>query len=420
MKNKKRRNSRPRASASAPASASDGDGAAVVATSQVSRFHNETVETLSNDVDLKQVNVVVGDRHLLVDADLKLMSGVKYGLVGQNGVGKSTLLRCIGRKTLVGLPTNLRVLYVEQLEGADPAQSVVGTVLASDAEVVRQREVARELSAALETRGAADVARTVRRLRLRAREDERRRADDVAARRSGGRGHAARQRLVEAEGAVEAAREADEREPTEGEANRSLADAQAMLAEALAVLDVHDEGAAEGKARSILAGLGFSEERQDGPVSSLSGGDEPTNHLDLPAVLWLQKYVSELQDVTVVTVSHDRAFIDAVSEQTIIFRDQKLFYYEGSYDAYVKNAEDKHLYQVRMAEAIDRKKAAAKKSVEAGMVQARKAGDDKKMAAMASKQRKLDQIGLEVNEKGHRFKLNVRGACVCVMNASAP
>ena len=58
------------------------------ATSQQSRFHSETLETCCEDVDLKNVNLLVGDQELLADAALRLFSGVHYGLIGANGVGK--------------------------------------------------------------------------------------------------------------------------------------------------------------------------------------------------------------------------------------------------------------------------------------------------------------------------------------------
>lgn len=67
-------------------------GPVIQAYSQQSRFHNETLSTLSKDVDLKQVNVSIGDRDLLEDSRLWFKAGTHYGLVGRNGAGKSTLL----------------------------------------------------------------------------------------------------------------------------------------------------------------------------------------------------------------------------------------------------------------------------------------------------------------------------------------
>lgn len=61
----------------------------IVAYSQQSRFHRETFDANSTDIDLKGVNLSVNNKELLVDAHLRLKSGVRYGMVGQNGVGKS-------------------------------------------------------------------------------------------------------------------------------------------------------------------------------------------------------------------------------------------------------------------------------------------------------------------------------------------
>ena len=61
----------------------------IVAYSQQSRFHRETFDANNTDIDLKGVNVSVNNKELLVDAHLRLKSGIRYGMVGQNGVGKS-------------------------------------------------------------------------------------------------------------------------------------------------------------------------------------------------------------------------------------------------------------------------------------------------------------------------------------------
>jgi ATP-binding cassette subfamily F protein 3 len=62
----------------------------IVATSQQSRFHRETLLTSSKDIDMHTVNITVNNLDLLVDAHLRLKEGVRYGLVGQNGVGKTS------------------------------------------------------------------------------------------------------------------------------------------------------------------------------------------------------------------------------------------------------------------------------------------------------------------------------------------
>lgn len=60
----------------------------IVATTQQSRFHTETLETFCEDVDLKGLTLTAGDKELLSDTQLRLFSGRHYGLVGANGTGK--------------------------------------------------------------------------------------------------------------------------------------------------------------------------------------------------------------------------------------------------------------------------------------------------------------------------------------------
>ena len=78
----------------------------IVAYSQQSRFHRETFDANSTDIDLKGVNVSVNNKELLVDAHLRLKSGVRYGMVGQNGVGKSGKwnIHYLEKKILYSMP----------------------------------------------------------------------------------------------------------------------------------------------------------------------------------------------------------------------------------------------------------------------------------------------------------------------------
>lgn len=60
-----------------------------MAYSQQSRFHRETFDANNTDIDIQGVNVSIKNKEILVDAHLRLKSGARYGMVGQNGVGKS-------------------------------------------------------------------------------------------------------------------------------------------------------------------------------------------------------------------------------------------------------------------------------------------------------------------------------------------
>lgn len=65
------------------------------------------------DIYLPSVSVIAGGKHLLDKAVLRLVRGRKYGLVGRNGIGKTTLINAICRKELDKLPKNLHILQVE-------------------------------------------------------------------------------------------------------------------------------------------------------------------------------------------------------------------------------------------------------------------------------------------------------------------
>jgi ATP-binding cassette subfamily F protein 3 len=75
------------------------------------------------------------------------------------------------------------------------------------------------------------------------------------------------------------------------------------------------------------------------------------NHLDLPAILWLQDYlVNGADGKTVVVVSHDRNFLDAVTDETIIFKDKQLKYHAGNYDDWETNTEEQRKRKTRLKE----------------------------------------------------------------------
>ncbi len=111
----------------------------------------------------------------------------------------------------------------------------------------------------------------------------------------------------------------------------------------------------EFRAHEILAGLGFSEDEQQRPLATFSGGwrmrvmlarillqtpdilllDEPTNHLDLPSIKWLENYLQAFEGAIVI-VSHDRYFLDRIINKTVESRKGKLTLYAGNYSFYLE------------------------------------------------------------------------------------
>jgi ATP-binding cassette subfamily F protein 3 len=131
--------------------------------------------------------------------------------------------------------------------------------------------------------------------------------------------------------------------------------------------------------------------------------DEPTNYLDIPSVLYLQKYLQELTETTILIVAHDREFLDAVTQETIILRGQSLAYHEGSITVYERAALQKRKSKIRQQNALDKKRELVEKSITEGARAAKKSGDENKARMVKSRQKKLDERwGMEKNEKGHR------------------
>ena len=149
------------------------------------------------------------------------------------------------------------------------------------------------------------------------------------------------------------------------EGDTRLMEAQAQLVQAEldddghAMADAHhaisDAGGFEARprAQAMLLGLGFKQSELDGPVNSFSGGwrmrlqlaralmcpadlmllDEPTNHLDLDALVWLEAWLKKYEG-TMIVISHDREFLDAITNVTLHLDETKLTRYTGNYTAF--------------------------------------------------------------------------------------
>lgn len=212
-------------------------------------------------------------------------------------------------------------------------------------------------------------------------------AQKIATKRSGQRGYIARQDLIASE---------NELATLKAQNPQTYITAimiNEIMAEVFSAYEALDVEADEARAKTILRGLGFSDEdlgKEGKQIGALSGGwrmrvmlgkalyinpdilllDEPStfiiieektktkshhlnsaNHLDLPAIVWLQSYLTnDAEGQTVVVVSHDRNFLDAVTEETIIFRNQKLTYHLGNYEDWEKNTEEQRRRKTRLKE----------------------------------------------------------------------
>lgn len=255
-------------------------------------------QSKSKDIRVDGIDVAVGGHRILTDASLTLAYGHRYGLVGQNGIGKSTLLRGLSRRE-VAVPHHISILHVEQEITGDDTPAIQAVL---DADVWRkhllqeQDKISKELSTIEAERSSmADTSKDAARL------DHEREGLDI-----------------------------------------TLTDIHSKLSEM-------ESDKAESRAASILAGLGFSPVRQQYATRTFSGGwrmrlalaralfcepdllllDEPSNMLDVPSITFLSNYLQGYPS-TVLVVSHDRAFLNEIATDIVHQHSERLDYYKGA------------------------------------------------------------------------------------------
>jgi ATP-binding cassette, subfamily F, member 3 len=239
---------------------------------------------------LRNVTLRRGAKVLLDKVSVTLNPGEKVGLVGRNGAGKSSLFGLIDG-----------TLHEDSGDFSMPAQWRLGQVAQNMPET---------------TESATDFVL----------------GGDT--------------RLMELRAALARAEEAGERNPDDHEHGMEIAHLHSDLADA----GEHD---AVPRAQSLILGLGFLPSQLDEPVVNFSGGwrmrlqlaralmcpsdllllDEPTNHLDLDALVWLEAWLKRYAG-TMIVISHDREFLDAVTNVTLHIERQQLTRYGGNYSAF--------------------------------------------------------------------------------------
>lgn len=243
-------------------------------------------QQMENAVDIKVENFSISARgkDLFVNATLNISAGRRYGLVGPNGHGKTTLLKHIANRSL-NIPPTIDVLLCEQEVVADDTPAVE-VVLKADA----KRESLLEEMATLEAEVNKGNLKNQAHL------------NDVYE----------ELRLIGADSA-------------EARARRILAG----LGFSRSMQNRPTKNFSGGwRMRVSLARALFME-------PTLLMLDEPTNHLDLNAVIWLDNYLQGWKK-TLLVVSHDQSFLDNVCTDVIHLDNQKLFYYKGNFSQFKK------------------------------------------------------------------------------------
>jgi ATPase subunit of ABC transporter with duplicated ATPase domains len=245
-------------------------------------------------IRLDNISKQIGHQILFIEASAALQKGEKVGLVGPNGAGKTTLFRMIiGEEQpdegQVAVDRGVTIGYFSQDVGEMSGLSAVSEVMDGAGPVSIVATELKELEALM---GDPD------------------RADDMES-------------IVARYGEVQGR------------------------------FEELDGYALEGRAREVLAGLGFSQEMMDGDVGALSGGwkmrvalarillmrpdamllDEPSNHLDLESLIWLEQFLKGYEGGLLMT-SHDREFLNRIITKVVEIDGGQLTAYTGNYAFY--------------------------------------------------------------------------------------
>jgi ATPase subunit of ABC transporter with duplicated ATPase domains len=300
-------------------------------------------------IRLDQISKQHGPQILFVEASAAIHRGEKVGLVGPNGAGKSTIFRMIMKEETpdegqVSIDRNVTIGYFSQDVGDMAGRPVVAEVMA----------------------GAGAVAEAAAELKL----------------------------LEDALGDPSRTHELDKLLERFGEAQ--------------ARFDELGGYALDARAREILAGLGFSQEMQDGDVASLSGGwkmrvalarillmrpdamllDEPSNHLDLESLIWLEGFLKAYEGALFMT-SHDREFMNRIVGRIIEIDGGVLTSFSGNHDFYERQ---RALNEVHAEAAYERQQAMLAKEmrfIERFKAQAAKASQ---VQSRVKKLEKIDKV----------------------------
>lgn len=163
----------------------------------------------------------------------------------------------------------------------------------------------------------------------------------------------------------------------------------------------------KSRTASALTGLGFKQEDFDMPVKKLSGGqrsklslaklllsgsdiillDEPTNHLDINSVSWLESFIRDFKGAAII-ISHDRYFLDTVTNKTMELEHEKLQMYNGNYTEFIRKKEEAK----KAAENKYKKDMAEIKRIEGIIEQQKRWNREKNIKTAESKQKEIDRI----------------------------
>lgn len=255
-------------------------------------------------ISLNNITFEFGGRVLYRDANWHIKPNERIGLIGMNGTGKSTLLRMINgeykpSEGSISRPKDLTIGFLNQDQLSFSSDATILSVTMSAFQ--------RQLDLEIEIEKVLKIMETDY-------------SDEVL---------------------------------------NKLSDLQTEF-DALDGYNIHH------KCEKVLEGLGFTTEQLKQPYEKFSGGwrmrvmlaklllqnpnllmlDEPTNHLDLPTIEWLENYLQSYEG-TVIVVSHDRQFLDRMTNKTVEVAMQRITEYSGNYAFYLTAKEERSELQQR-------------------------------------------------------------------------
>ena len=296
-----------------------------------------------------------GEQRLFDNMTFEIQDGDRVGLIGVNGCGKSTLFKLLTGEYEptagdIILHKNTRIGYMEQHVCRNLSVSAYEEVLTVFQDLIEAEQELEQLNAAI-------AAKT-------------------------------------------------------GDVNQ-LVERQAFLHE----MFTRREGLTyRARARSALLGLGFDDEHIHLPIRSLSGGqraklqlaklllcdanllllDEPTNHLDTHAVEWLEEYLMNCR-CSFIVISHDRYFLDKVTNRTFELENKKMTPYKGNYTAYLPQRAERRLTAQRVYDNTVREISRLEGIVE----QQRRWNREKNIRTAESKQKVIDRLTENLERPEH-------------------
>ena len=300
-------------------------------------------------IAFSDVSKQYGKQVLFIDASFQLNPGEKVGLVGPNGAGKSTLFRMIMDEEhaddgTVSLPKKLSLGYFRQEVDEMKGRPVLDEAIAGSGRLGDLHHELMDLEKAMSDPDTADLEAVIDRF-----------------------GHV--QEEYQHLGGYEL----------------------------------------EAKARAVLHGLGFADEQIDGDVGALSGGwkmrvamakvllgnfdvllmDEPTNHLDIESIIWLESFLKSVPSTLLMT-SHDKDFMNRIVTKVLEIDGGDIVTYNGNYDFYVKEREQREANQVAAFERQQAKLAKEQRFIERFKAHAAKAAQVQSRVKALEKQERIE------------------------------